>query len=182
MCDTLAFTDDEIKLIEYLQNQELTNTFKFVYLACRQGSFTEDEEANEYDHTWLAKHHLTVVEEVNEKTAEVKDQTGSGTDVQSGTHEIVKKQKLFNSYSGNVENKSWSLYSQYRKLFGIDYYDKTKNVLLLYITPTETEDSLRKLQNDARGNSNSINQNVHVGVLKDSASFYSVMVQFMDEK
>ena len=61
MKTNLGFANDNATLQNYFKNQDLINTTKFAYYASR-GDELNDEEVRDYKHTWLAKHHLAVVE------------------------------------------------------------------------------------------------------------------------
>ena len=63
MLDNLHISDEHspTNLSEYFIKQELARTINFAYCASRCGEIT-DEELEEYESTFLAKHHLTVVE------------------------------------------------------------------------------------------------------------------------
>lgn len=72
MSTNLGLEKDSDKLIDYFKTQELHDTLKFSYCACRRGQL-DDTEEYQYQQTWLAKHHLAVVEDVRAKTLTVRD-------------------------------------------------------------------------------------------------------------
>jgi len=98
--------------------------------------------------------------------------------LQSYTAHKKKLYEMLQRNSGNDENASWSLYTKYRNRFEVDYNDESKNVLMAYISPLD-ESLLEDLRKDFK--SCSIKQNVHVGKLSNSASFYEKMKKFRTE-
>ena len=85
--------------------------------------------------------------------------------------------KLCDMFRHNVQNASWSIYTYYRQLFSIKY--KSTKVLLLYISPRETELPISPdLQSSVK--KHKINQQMYVGVLAKDATFYKEMMEFED--
>ena len=312
MKDNLGLDRNSGKLENHLKTQELRDTLKFSYCACRHGELNETEE-HEYTQTWLAKHHLAVVEGVHTETFTIQDDRDdsielkqTGTDVtrkilrwnfptfgsmyldvlrnfiddcdSDKVKEICKKEPSFAGFwlegmfvshhkgnsatisvkcievsaespaakrvdfknmsvamlnrptevelgviyelkrahpiidfaahltdndnvnwlvfiqislqtysqhgsklgdmfkrtSENTTNKSWSMYTHFRHLYSVGYSDDKTKVLLLYISPKDTD--LEKIKSSV-GKLN-VNQKVYVGVLTDQASFYKEMKDF----
>ena len=84
----------------------------------------------------------------------------------------TKLSKLFRSCSGNPDNKSWSLYTHFRNTFEVAYESSTPD-LLLYISPQGLQDALLESVQQVR-----INQTLYVGILEQSSSFYTEMIEF----
>jgi len=94
LCNNLGFDHHSSDgLSNYLQTQELCNTLDFSYYACRCAEVTDDEESK-FNMTWLAKHHLAVIETKITETVEVlPDQDDSSTiELSQGDGQIGDRQ------------------------------------------------------------------------------------------
>jgi len=60
----LAFLSNNDKVKQYIQTQDLRGTLQFSYLACWRVPLSDAEEES-FQRTWLAKHHLAVIETIH---------------------------------------------------------------------------------------------------------------------
>jgi len=97
--------------------------------------------------------------------------------LQNYTKHKSKLVDVFKKNSGNTTNRSWSMYTEYRNKYSISRKDSSKKVLLLYISPTETD--LATLYGKVDHNiSSHISQSVYMGLLTTSSPFYNEMMDF----
>ena len=66
----LAFLSSNDKIKQYLQTQDLRGTLQFSYLACWRAPLSDAEEES-FQETWLAKHHLAVIETIHIAEAKI---------------------------------------------------------------------------------------------------------------
>ena len=66
----LAFLSNNDKVKQYIQTQDLRGTLQFSYLACWCAPLSDTEDKS-FQETWLAKHHLAVIETIHIAEADI---------------------------------------------------------------------------------------------------------------